>query len=156
MGKCVLICFLALLGKEHFWYLDNGFYRHMTGCKSLLSNYVKKYGPVVTFGDNKQGIHKGFGSIEYMNVEFNDVSYVKGLRHYLLSISQLCDVGYKVNFSEKEGNNINSKNSILFLIFVKMTFMSFICLLIIRHLLLCVFNTLLCCFQNYKKICHLL
>ncbi|KAJ9542460.1 hypothetical protein OSB04_028966 [Centaurea solstitialis] len=34
------------------WYLDSGCSRHMTGSKSVLSNYREERGPAVTFGGN--------------------------------------------------------------------------------------------------------
>ena len=109
MGQCVLILFLTLQGQEHIWYLDSGCSRHMTGFKSLLDDYVKKDGPAVTYGDNSQGQTKGFGTIKCKTVEFRNVSYVKGLRHNLVSISQLCDADYEVHFNKKEGKVIDSK-----------------------------------------------
>nr|KAJ0204273.1 hypothetical protein LSAT_V11C500229940 [Lactuca sativa] len=82
-------------GQEHLWYLDSGCSRHMTGSKSLLEDYVKKTGPAVTYGDNGKGFTKGYGNIKCNNVVFQNVSYVKGLKHNLISISQLCDADYK-------------------------------------------------------------
>ncbi|KAJ9545264.1 hypothetical protein OSB04_024971 [Centaurea solstitialis] len=35
------------------WYLDSGCCRHMTGSKSVLSNYREERGPAVTFGGNE-------------------------------------------------------------------------------------------------------
>ena len=64
MGQCVLTFILTLHGQEHIWYLDSGCSRHMTGFKSLLDDYVKKDGPVVTYGDNSKGQTKGFGTIK--------------------------------------------------------------------------------------------
>lgn len=113
MGQCVLICFLSLKGNEHFWYLDSGYSRHVTCCKSLLSDFVEKDGYIVTFGDNNKGRTEGFGSIQYKTIKFKEVSYVKGIRRNLISISQLCETCYKVYFYENEGNIIDSKNSIL-------------------------------------------
>ncbi|KAL4562224.1 hypothetical protein LXL04_034422 [Taraxacum kok-saghyz] len=83
--------------------------RHMIGFKSLLDDYVKKDGPVVTYGDNSKGQTKGFGTIKCKSVEFKNVSYVKGLKHNLVSISQLCDADYEVHFNKKEGKVIDSK-----------------------------------------------
>ena len=71
----------------------------MTGSKSLLEDYVKKDGPVVTYGDNSKGHTKGFGTIKCKSVAFQNVSYVKGLKHNLISISQLCDADYEVHFT---------------------------------------------------------
>ena len=82
----------------------------MTGFKSLLDDYVKKDGPVVTYGDNSKGQTKGYGSIICNFVKFKNVSYVKGLQHNLISISQLCDADYEVHFTKKEGKVINSEN----------------------------------------------
>ena len=101
--------FLTLQGQEHIWYLDSGCSRHMTGFKSLLDDYVKKDDPVVTYGDNSKGQTKGFGTIKCKTVEFKNVSYVKGLKHNLVSISQLCDADYEVHFNKKEGKVIDSK-----------------------------------------------
>nr|KAJ0217208.1 hypothetical protein LSAT_V11C300134080 [Lactuca sativa] len=94
--KCVLTSFSALQGQEHLWYLDSG-------SKSLLEDYVKKIGPVVTHGDNGKGFTKGYGNIKCNNVVFQNVSYVKGLKHNLISINQLCDADYEVHFTKKEG-----------------------------------------------------
>ncbi|KAJ9557774.1 hypothetical protein OSB04_012388 [Centaurea solstitialis] len=67
------------------WYLDSGCSRHMTGSKSVLSNYREERGPAVTFGGNGKG-------------------QTRGPDAYLLSISQLCDKNHKVSFSKKKCN----------------------------------------------------
>ena len=43
---------------------------------------------------------------------FRNVSYVKGLKHNLISISQLCDADYEVHFTKKEGSVINTDKNI--------------------------------------------
>nr|KAJ0204922.1 hypothetical protein LSAT_V11C500296580 [Lactuca sativa] len=100
-------------GQEHLWYLDSGCSRHMTGSKSLLEDYVKKTGPAVTYGDNGKGFTKGYGNIKCNNVIFQNVSYVKGLKHNLISISQLCDADYEVHFTKKEGRVVNTDKNIV-------------------------------------------
>nr|KAJ0204837.1 hypothetical protein LSAT_V11C500258600 [Lactuca sativa] len=102
-------------GQEHLWYLDSGCSRHMTGSKSLLEDYVKKTGPAVTYGDNGKGFTKGYGNIKCNNVVFQNVSYVKGLKHNLISISQLCDADYEVHFTKKEGRVVNTDKNIVLL-----------------------------------------
>ncbi|KAI3684879.1 hypothetical protein L6452_34106 [Arctium lappa] len=72
----------------------------MTGNKSLLLNFVKEKGPTVTFGDNSRGSTKGYGTLSNGSITFNKVAYVEGLMHNLLSISQLCDLGFYVIFRE--------------------------------------------------------
>ncbi|KAJ9566372.1 hypothetical protein OSB04_002338 [Centaurea solstitialis] len=91
------------------WYLDSGCSRHMIGNKSLLLNYVFEKGPSVTFGDNAKGITKGYDTLSNGFITFNQVAYVEGLMHNLLSISQLCDLGYKVIFDICACNVINDR-----------------------------------------------
>ena len=70
----------------------------MTGCKSLLLDYKEKDGPAVTFGDNSRGYTKGCGTLSNGNVTFQNVAYVIGLKHNLISISQLTDKRKVVQF----------------------------------------------------------
>ena len=59
----------------------------------------KEDGRVVTFGDNGHGKIIGIGKIQINSTTFIDnVLYVNGLKHNLISISQLCDKGYTVSF----------------------------------------------------------
>jgi len=53
----------------------------------------------VTYGDNNRGRILGRGNVgTRSSTTIENVLYVEGLRHSILSISQLCDKGYKVNF----------------------------------------------------------
>ena len=59
------------------------------------------FGGVVTFGGNQKGHITSVGKIcipPYPS--FENVFFVKGLKHNLLSISQLCDDGYNVTFNK--------------------------------------------------------
>jgi len=81
------------------WYLDNGCSKHMTGDKSKFVNITFKQEGHVIYGDNNKGRILGRGSIQdKSNLLIHDVLYVKGLKHSLLSISQLWDKGYQVIF----------------------------------------------------------
>ena len=71
----------------------------MTGDSSLLTKFVEKAGPSITFGDDSKGYTIGYGLIAKENVIIDEVALVSGLKHNLLSISQLCDKGYKVSFT---------------------------------------------------------
>jgi hypothetical protein len=79
--------------------LDSGCSRHMCGNIHELTDAVAVDGPKVTFGDSKEGKIKAKGRLIKGNIEISDVSYVKGLKYNLLSISQFCDKGYSVIFS---------------------------------------------------------
>ena len=77
----------------------------------------KEDGGVVTFGDNGQGKIVDIDKIQINSTTFiNNVLYVKGLKHNLISISQLCDKGYTVSFSITMCVITNPKNnSIIFI-----------------------------------------
>ncbi|GMI76746.1 hypothetical protein HRI_001343900 [Hibiscus trionum] len=85
-------CFKAKASSKNSWYLDSGCSRHMTGDKSRFVEIKPKSGGVVTFGDNSKGLIEGISSIgNHSSIYIKDVLYVNGLKHNLLSISQLCD-----------------------------------------------------------------
>ena len=84
--------------EKAIWYLDSGCSRHMTGVKSFLTSFQEQVGPPVIFGDNAKGNTKGYGTLQLGNVKIERVSFVQGLKHNLLSISQICDKGYIVEF----------------------------------------------------------
>ncbi|KAI3770175.1 hypothetical protein L6452_01298 [Arctium lappa] len=74
----------------------------MTGDRGLLSSYKEKLGGgSVTFGNNKKGQIKGYGVIAKGDIDVNKVAYVDGLKHNLLSVSQLCDNGLDVMFKRQ-------------------------------------------------------
>jgi len=72
----------------------------MIGDKSKLSDFVSKDGGYVTFGDNNKGKIMGEGNIgKQHKTQIKNVLYVEGLTHSLLSISQLCDKCFKIEFN---------------------------------------------------------
>ncbi|KAK1387194.1 hypothetical protein POM88_015372 [Heracleum sosnowskyi] len=110
--KINLIWFCCVQGdKRNLWYLDSGCSRHMTGDSTLLTEFQERAGPCIAFGDDSKGYTKGYGLISKENVIIDEVALVDGLKHNLLSISQLCDKGFLVTFSKeacvvsKGGNN---------------------------------------------------
>ena len=71
-----------------------------------------KDGGTVTFGDNNKGKIidiDNIGNFDKPSIE--NVLLVDGLKHNLLSISQLCDKGYKVCFKHDTCLIIDSNNS---------------------------------------------
>ena len=90
---------LAAQGLKRRWYLDSGCSRHMTGDKEQFFTLERKEGGLVTFGDNGKGKILGHGKIKITPSTFiENVLLVDNLKHNLLSISQLCDKGFKVIF----------------------------------------------------------
>ena len=81
------------------WFLDSGCSRHMTGDKTKFFDLRSKEEGHVTFGDNSKGKIVGIGKIgNESSLIIEDVLLVEGLKHNLLSISQLCDKGFTVTF----------------------------------------------------------
>ncbi|GJS84157.1 hypothetical protein Tco_0750698 [Tanacetum coccineum] len=100
------------IGKP-IWYLDSGCLRHMTGVKSYLHKYVEQPGPKVMFGDDSTCTTKGYGSIKCNGIVFTKVAFVNGLKYNIISISQLCDDKYIVQFDEKRGTIFNSNKEVV-------------------------------------------
>ncbi|WJX25125.1 hypothetical protein P8452_14197 [Trifolium repens] len=85
------------------WYFDSGCSRHMTGEEKYLMNVRSYKASFVTFGDGAKGEIVGIGDlINHGQPNLENVLLVKGLTAYLISISQLCDQGMKVNFTKSE------------------------------------------------------
>ncbi|GKE69333.1 retrovirus-related pol polyprotein from transposon TNT 1-94, partial [Tanacetum coccineum] len=99
--------------REPIWYLDSGCSRSMTGVKSYLHKYVEQPGPKVVFGDNSSCITKGYGSINCGGIIFTKVAFVNGLKYNLISISQLYDAMYTVQFDDKKGTIFNANKEIV-------------------------------------------
>jgi len=71
----------------------------MTGDLTKFTSLKLKTEGLLTYGDNNRGRILGRGTVGTGNSTIiENVLYVEGLRHSLLSISQLCYKGYKVNF----------------------------------------------------------
>nr|KYP31141.1 hypothetical protein KK1_048850 [Cajanus cajan] len=90
----------CLRAKSLLWYLDSGCSRHMTGEPSKFSSMKLKNEGFVTYGDNNKGRILGHGNIGNSSslTLIENVLLVEGLKHNLLSISQLCDKGFKIEF----------------------------------------------------------
>jgi len=88
--------------RKNQWYLDSGCSKHITGDVTQFTSLKLKAEGHVTYGDNKRGRIIGRGNVGTEDsTTIENVLYVEGLKHSLLSISQLCDKGYKVNFETK-------------------------------------------------------
>jgi hypothetical protein len=75
----------------------------MTGEKKMFSSYEKNQDPqqAITFGDGNQGLVKGLGKIAISpNHSISNVFLVDSLDYNLLSVSQLCKMGYNCLFTD--------------------------------------------------------
>ena len=57
----------------------------------MLTKFEERAGPSITFGDDSKLYTMGYGLISKENVIIDSVALVDGIKHNLLSISQLCD-----------------------------------------------------------------
>jgi hypothetical protein len=74
----------------------------MTGEKKMFTSYVKNKDSqdTIIFGDGNQGKVKGLGKIAITNEHsISNVFLVESLGYNLLSVSQLCHMGYNCLFT---------------------------------------------------------
>ncbi|EOY17397.1 Uncharacterized protein TCM_036559 [Theobroma cacao] len=96
------------LNERQLWFLDNGYSRHMTTNKNLFARLDRNWSGSVSFGDDSKGVIQGSETIgNTSQTQIRHVLYVKGLKHNLLSISQLCDRGFRVCFDSHGCQVIN-------------------------------------------------
>jgi hypothetical protein len=89
----------------------------MTGEKRMFSSYEKNEDPqrAITFGDGNQGLVKGLGKIVISpDHSISNVFLVDSLYYNLLSVSQLCKMGYNCLFTDVGVTVFRSDNSIAF------------------------------------------
>nr|GEU77670.1 integrase, catalytic region, zinc finger, CCHC-type, peptidase aspartic, catalytic [Tanacetum cinerariifolium] len=74
--------------------------KHMTGDRSRLMNFVKKFIGTVRFGNDHFGAIMGYGDYVIGNSVISRVYYVEGLGHNLFSVEQFCDSDLEVAFGK--------------------------------------------------------
>ncbi|GKD14580.1 ribonuclease H-like domain-containing protein [Tanacetum coccineum] len=95
-------------GNPQYTLQDQGIFdsrcsRHMTGNKSLLTDYQEVDGGFVAFAESpKGGKITRKGKIRTGKLDFEDVYFVKELKFNLFSVSQMCDKKNNVLFTETE------------------------------------------------------
>ncbi|KAI3751870.1 hypothetical protein L2E82_22961 [Cichorium intybus] len=88
--------------KDGTWYIDSGCSKHMTGNQSFLRDFKPTESKQdVTFGNNMTARIKGYGNITNGHFTIKKVAYVDGLKHNLISVSQLCDNNHEVLFTKQ-------------------------------------------------------
>lgn len=80
------------------WYLDSGCSKHMTGDRSRLRNFVKKFIGTVRFGNDHFGAIMGYGDYVFGDSVISRVYYVEGIGHNLFYVGQFCDSDLEVAF----------------------------------------------------------
>ena len=101
--------------RHELWYMNNDCLQHMTREMCMFKCLTLVHGGIVTFGDNKKRRITRVGKIGIPPYPLIDnVLFLEGLKHNLLSISQLCNRGYDVSFNKDECIVQNNDGSLLF------------------------------------------
>ncbi|KAL0544720.1 hypothetical protein IC582_019842 [Cucumis melo] len=112
--KCK-VAFTTIQTPVDAWYFDSGCSRHMTGNRSFFTELEECTSVHVTFEDGAKGRIIAKGNINKSNLPcLNEVRYMDGLKANLISISQICDQGYSVNFNNT-GCVVTDKNNQVFM-----------------------------------------
>nr|GEX97979.1 retrovirus-related Pol polyprotein from transposon TNT 1-94 [Tanacetum cinerariifolium] len=85
------------------WYLDSCCSKHITGDRSRLMNFVKKFIGTVRFGNDHFGAIMGYGDYVIGDSIISKVYYVEGLGHNLFSVGVIGTLCYPTNDSKDLG-----------------------------------------------------
>ncbi|GJY04702.1 retrovirus-related pol polyprotein from transposon TNT 1-94 [Tanacetum coccineum] len=87
---------------------------HSTTDHNELDHFKREQpGLKVVFGDNSSCITKGYGLINCGGITFTKVAFINDLKYNMISISQLCDAKYIVQFDDKQGTIFNANKEIV-------------------------------------------
>lgn len=70
----------------------------MTGKSNSLSQLIPYDEPKITFGDASQSKTLGKSKLIHGNIIIEDILLAENLKYNLISISQLCDHNYSIEF----------------------------------------------------------
>ena len=105
---------VTCMNKNYRWIIDSGCSHHMTGDKSKFVNFTQYDGNSVRFGNDAPCQIKGKGSIKLTEkISCDNAYYVEGLNYNLLSVSQLGNVGCKVEFGNKTAKIYDSDGKLI-------------------------------------------
>nr|GEX41387.1 hypothetical protein [Tanacetum cinerariifolium] len=79
---------------------DSGCFKHMTGDRSQLINFVQKFMGTVKFRNDHVAKITGYGDYKIGNVTILRVYFMEGLGHNLFSVGQFCDSDLEVAFRQ--------------------------------------------------------
>ena len=98
------------------WVLNSGCTNHMTREKSMFPSYspMQHSNENIVFGDNSKGDMIGLGKVAItLEHSITNVLYVDSLSYNLLSVSQLCEMGYNCLFSDRVWKSLEGRIPLL-------------------------------------------
>ena len=99
-----MIAFLAAQGdSSKAWYIDSGASQYLTHNKNIFSSLETTRGTKIFLGDDSSDDIEGIGTISMKdndgkNLKIANVNFVSMLTKNILSVSQITQHGYKVDF----------------------------------------------------------
>ena len=104
-GLMFMGCSTTIENKEDTWYLDFGCSNHMTGNIDMFTSLDKNVKTDVILGNGNKVSVEGKGCINIVTKTgqekyIEDVFYVPGLKHNLMSVGQMVGNGHTVNFAK--------------------------------------------------------
>lgn len=107
---CVALTSVHVANTEN-WYFNNGCSRHMIGIFTKINECRTGR---VTFRDGVEGNVVGKGDINQIGaLKLTNVRLVEELLANLISISQLCDQGFMVNFTKDSCEVVDGEKNIV-------------------------------------------
>ena len=97
--------------------IDSGCTQHMTGDPRMFTSLDEEVDghERITFRDNSKDKVKGLGKVAILNDHsISNVLYVASLSFNLLSVGQLCDLGFQCLFTEKEVVSKKDDDQVIF------------------------------------------
>nr|GEY46042.1 hypothetical protein [Tanacetum cinerariifolium] len=82
------------------WYLDSGCFKHITGDRSQLINFVHKFLGTVKLRNDHDAKIMGYGDYTIRNVTISRVYFVEGLGHNLFFVGLFCDLDLEAAFRQ--------------------------------------------------------
>ena len=103
-----------MLRKNDIWIIDNGCSHHITRDNAKFEHTEYYDGGSVRFGNNEPYNIKGKGCISLTKELICDNSYwVERLEHNLLSVAQLNNIGFKVEFMNGKTTLLDGKGNLV-------------------------------------------
>ena len=105
---------VTCMNKNDKWIIDSGCSHHMIGDKSKFISFTQYDGNSVRFGNNAPCLIKGKCSIKLTEkISCDNAYYVECLNYNLVSVSQLGNIGCKVEFENRTAMIYDSHGSLI-------------------------------------------
>ena len=105
---------ISHIKNNYTWIIDSGYSHHMNRDKTKFECMQHYDGGSVRFGNNEPCCIKGKGRISLTNELVCDNAYwIEGLKHNLLSVAQLNNIVFKVEFMDGKARLLDSKANLV-------------------------------------------